>query len=648
MNPEKADRGKEMSPDAAVSLPPVESFLRPSHLNGVWPERVATDAAFVEQCRARAELDRRLGDVFGNLPRPDMPIAHAFERGFVEREGIERLYGSLCEFLESDPHHRRIVLYLPFELLSEIPSSANDGLRNISKRFRTAYLKAWKELLAVHDVRANFVDGDVLETEKRDFDPPRVVKAAHLIPKLVENGLLGVGDIIAIMEGSDDRVLRDSIADTFPVMADLGFVSDEEIGMMTGSADRLIGNLGRIMASERAMADEYPGRQEDIAVTCDGIRRSIRDEFAHIEAEPHDDATPRRIAWLRQQKKRDAIASAGRRIASAILHDGLAPDMISEFIRTDTDTRQALIEGIRGAIESAFSDGTGKPDELFARYGNALLSLWETDEPILGESLSIALCRLRRLGVVDDRFLDRLGIVVPKLVGPLSENLKSMGGELSEARNMVASIESDPALSGFLLPAVLVFGSRLKGYGAQGADIDVGVFVRPDVSENDRPRMQESMRGAFPQEKIRGDAVEFWLEEKSGNLRVRESDRRDVTLGARSWTHVLFGAAWEGNADVIRDLRERLLVPYLYDTGETIHGRDARSVYLEEMERDALLYRLAHRGYERFNPPFGGVHTAHSDDIDGESAFWDSGYRQVATRLFVERVFLPKLSAFVR
>jgi hypothetical protein len=62
------------------------------------------------------------------------------------------------------------------------------------------------------------------------------------------------------------------------------------------------------------------------------------------------------------------------------------------------------------------------------------------------------------------------------------------------------------------------------------------------------------------------------------------------------------------------------------------------------MERDTLLYRLMHKGYEQFFPRFGGDED-YANRVDGESMFWDSGYRWLATRLFVNRVFLPIIPA---
>ena len=140
-----------------------------------------------------------------------------------------------------------------------------------------------------------------------------------------------------------------------------------------------------------------------------------------------------------------------------------------------------------------------------------------------------------------------------------------------------------------------------------------------------------------------GFSVEFWLDEHGDSLAVRDLEGRDSHQGGSTWTHVLFGAAWCGNVATVKELHKRLLVPYFYKSGVDTGGRDIRSDYLEEMERDALQYRLMHKGYARFFPERGGIHTPHGDAIDQDSVFWDSGYRRTATRLFASRVFLPRL-----
>jgi len=455
----------------------VESFFDPVQATKIWPKSIAAQTA------QRKELIERLSDVIDRLPKPDMALETAINQGHVTKEQVAKLYTALSELLESDQDYKRLVLYLPFEFLPKAP-----------ERFRQAYLKTWKRSLSIHDVRANFVDGDIIEEEQQAGNLPRVVKAAHLIPKLIENGFMEVKDILTLMEESDDQLLKESIADTLPVLADLGFLAEKE----------------------------------------------IRPRVKQIQPEPKF-ITEKRKAWL-EWKKQKAV----------------------------------------------------QPHQL---------------------------------SIIGDRHL----------AGPFSKNLELME-EMRDIEKMVASVESNPELSKFIYPVAAIFGSRFNGYGEKNADIDIAIFVRPGTSFSNRARLQKLLKETFAHEKIKNDEIiEFWLIKKGDRLQVCDFAEWDVSLGERYWTHILFGGAWVGSDDAMRGLREKLLIPYMYDDGE------ARRLYLEDLEQSTLQYRLMHKGYERFFPPYGGIHTKHSDEIDGKSIFWDSGFRQLATRLFISRVFLPKI-----
>ena len=90
-------------------------------------------------------------------------------------------------------------------------------------------------------------------------------------------------------------------------------------------------------------------------------------------------------------------------------------------------------------------------------------------------------------------------------------------------------------------------------------------------------------------------------------------------------------------------LHKRLLCSYFTAPKTTIEGRPTYTRWLEEMERDSLQYRLLHKGFERYFPIQSPMNTVHGHAIDGQSAFYDSRYRRIATELFIRRVFLPQL-----
>lgn len=628
--------------------PAVESFLDSSHADEVWPEHIAKNESFIAQLEAHRELNERLEAILSRLPRPDISLQEAIEQGEVTETQVADLYVSLSTLLK-DKDYRRIALYLPFEFFpNKSWRQSSEVLQYTAGQFRDAYMSVWQSLLHTHDVRANFVDGDVLEVESRVDDLPRVVKAAHLIPKLVEHGFMKTEDAFRLMEKSNDETLKQSIADTFPVLADLGFIQEAELTRMKASDDAQVRDMAKRFIELKDRPEKKDARgAESQEITPSSLQEKLQDEFSHIDAEQYDSGTQKRVKWLKQEKKRKAIESSGDDINTAITGKALSDKAVKEFVSPEASvaSQQALVDGIRKAIELAGRTDLEEARIIYKQYQDIVLSLWKNDEPELHEALSKTFCRLNKLGVVDDGQLDTLGITIPALDGPFSKNLQAMKEEMREVRDIIAAIELNPELTKSIYPVVLVFGSRLKGYGAKNADIDVGVFVRPNTSFSERENLQALIKKLFASEKIRGEVKEFWLEETKDGLGVRDFGKSDVTLGESSWTHVLFGAAWEGNKSAISELREKLLVPYMYDMKRTIHGREARGLYLEEMERDTLQYRLMHKGYEQFYPPFGGIQTPHADQIDGQSVFWDSGYRQMATRLFASRVFLPKISS---
>lgn len=508
-------------------------------------------------------------------------------------------------------------------------------LQQVSTRFRETYLEAWGNLLSTHDVRANFVDGDVIEIEQRTGDLPRVVKAAHLIPKLVENGLLQAQDAITLMEENVDQTLRDSIADALPVLADLGLLSKADIDYMANSKDAAVRALGQKISPQ----PESPAATEPTPLP--NIKQDLEIAFNEIDNKTRGPITEKRIAWLKQQEKQIAVTEAGKSISKAIIENKLDT---AEFL-ADIPGTQALIVGIRQALESTDAK---QATALYEQYQETLLNLWQQNNPELRPELEKTFYHLRGLNIIDDKQLAELDLIMPKLGGPFSENLKSSEKEMTEIREAIATIESNPELSRLIYPVAMVYGSRLKGYGGANADIDVAVFVRPGIAPSERPNLTTLLKQTFNQASVHGEITQYYLEEKNGQLQVIDSPEVNPLLGESTDSHVLFGAAWEGNASAIAELRAKLLTPYLFETNKTIHDRKARGLYLEELERDTLQYRLMHKGFERFYPPMGGIKTAHADNIDGQSMFYDSGYRQMATKLFASRVFLPKLPALAK
>lgn len=211
MKPKMFENQPESPKNISITPPAVELFLNPTPPTATWPEKLSRNKEFLTQIEDRRKLNDRLNAVITACPRPDISLQQALEENLLTEKQVIDLYSSLIDLI-GDQDYQRVILYLPFEFLPNPTwQPASTELQQTAEKFRVVYLKAWNNLLTVHDVRANFVDGDVLDLESRAEDLPRVVKAAHLVPKLVQTNLLKTADLLKLLETTDDPILKQSL-----------------------------------------------------------------------------------------------------------------------------------------------------------------------------------------------------------------------------------------------------------------------------------------------------------------------------------------------------------------------------------------------------------------------------------------------------
>lgn len=569
----------------------------------IWSEQITQNEQLKTQIRERRKMISAVERATSRLPNPNTTLEQALRENFVNEDQLVNLFESLSDLLR-DPDYWRALLYIPFEFLPRTEWKPNsEVLAQEISRFRSYFMTAWKQLLIVQDVRANFVDGDILEVQSRTGDLPRVVKAAHLIPKLIESGFMSVVDAMRLREKSNDAILQKSIDDALMVMADMGFVSQD-------------------MLADMRISQDTSASQNHPAVKI----------------------TEKRKLWLAGEKKKAAIHAASKKITEAILDNRLADEVISGILSTEMTETEILtfIIGARNALDRFAAANPRQAKLQYEHLRPAMRALWQYDAPEIRKALATTFHWLYRRSIISSNEMTDLGILIPDLANPLSKNLTENGSKSEDIREGIASLEDDPVLARFLYPVVLLFGSRVKGYETLNADIDIAVFVKPGTGFAEKERIQAALKQNFSQKEI----VQFWLEHSSSGLMVRNFEKTETLLGESYWTHVLFGGIWAGEAETIKELHKKLLPRYFSANDHLLHELPARQLYLEELERDALQYRLMHNGYARFFPPQGGIHTAHANRVDGNSMFWDSGYRQLAIRIFLKRVFLPKIKEY--
>lgn len=615
------DREGNDREDAVI---PVESFFESGAGRRLWPDSLLGHPAFVDQIEKRKRLMQALHNVQSCVNDPTLSFENHIREGTLTEDHVADLYEELADLLTDTPEYGRVILYLPFEYLPGSDWKPElERLRTQADRLRNAYMQEWRTLLGVHDVRANFVDGDVLETEKREGDLPRVVKAAHFIPILVEKGWLSVDDVLRMYDETGDDVLRESIADTFGVLQEAGFID----------------------AYVEPPSNKEPGVQvEPRTFTLESLQQEIEERLIQATV-VEGDATKKRKEWLAEVHKERVIAEAGDEVGFLLERDQLTDGIVEQLTlpTAHTPSQLALIDGVRKAIERAATKDVNQGILLYIRFQEPLRALWDQQHPETRLSLEKLFFRLHRLGIVDDATLSALALSVPVIAGPFSKNVKNLEVELSDVQRVVASIRSHPVLMQYVYPVVLMYGSKLKGYGSKHADTDLGVFIKPLTPDDVRMTIRTELQRTVAPTVLSDAVTEFWLQEEERGLAVRDFEGHDRGLGSSLWSHVLFGAAWKGETNAMRTLFADLLPTYFRATEKTVFGRNVRDLYLEHIEQDLLQYRLMHKGYQRYYPAQGGLKSPHADRLDGQSVFWDSGYRSVATKLFVERVFLPRI-----
>ncbi|MDP2704474.1 MAG: nucleotidyltransferase domain-containing protein [bacterium] len=630
-------------PDIIVAPPPIESLLAIGGEYSFWPKELLDSAEIKKHAGTRKKLSAKLEALFQNIPNASMEISEAIDSGSVKQEFAAELYELIADFLNGDPRHKRLVLYLPFELIPRRtwrPESRE--LAASLHRFVISYRRCWNDLLAENDVRANFVDGDILEPELSPNGQPMVRKAAHLIPQLIQRGLIAIAEVLALMENSTDEILTKSITDTLPILVDKSLLERAECDRILRSSGLLPLVYKEKTAIRRKDNEKDPGWFRRLAEETAFALRKIEMRSALDLSRGFPKA---RVAWERLDKEEKLISEYADYIAALLVKDLLPPEDVRRFFSSPYEKISCLaaIRGIGKAIETIAKTNPEKARKMLRAYEANMIALWQKNMPDMRDTLTSILSRLRGLDLFNDEYMQLFGLTLPRFDASFSDNKQSMSAIVQEFVPALQSIVSNPELSRLMYPVAIFYGSFLKGYAKSNADLDVAVFVRDGISLDERKNIQKALSQIFAHEKINGKVVEFWLTETRGKLSVRDFPDADVFLADSTWAHLLFASVWFGQARAIQELYEKLLPGFLYSKGKTFEGHDIRQIWLGEMEREVLQYRLMHKGYKRFYPEQGGIPAEHSEGLGPQSSFWDSGYRRVATKLFIKKVFLPQL-----
>lgn len=617
---------------SSIHSPPIESFSDIKSAETAWLRDITNLPAFKEQIRDRENIVLGFSNICSKVEVGKNIEVAISETKISEAEAV-KFYRELTEYLNRDESNSRVILYFPFELLPN--PSMHQGLTEVDsviRRFVETYKRAWLSLTGTHDVRANFVDGDVLEIDLRVGDLPRVVKAVHLIPLLLQRRIIEVKDIFELLQNSKDSLLIDDTLDALTVSIEIGSLSIDQLETVETCDNSYIRNGIHLIKKTTAPENREKGSEAGVTLpSFKEIFEKLGSDLVSIPKHRHG-ATPERIAWLNQVDVQSAIAKSGEYICKILLTGENLPD----FKVLHANEIFACIEGLR--LASILKRGVYSTNKEWAE------TLY-TEHTNFREAIRLMYIHLYHSGTIDETALESKGIDIPKLNGNLSENLKSKKELTREVLRMSEMIKHDPFLRERVYPVVLVFGSTLKGYGLEQADLDVAVFIKPKTARGDKDQIKGRLANIFNHEKIGGKSTLFWLNStpNEDKLEVKDWGDADLSDGESSWTHVLFGASWLGDGREVKYLHSKLLANYFYNPNTFTEGQPTRQRWLEELERDNLQYRLLHKGFGRFYSVDSPVNTGQKDLIDGDTAFYDPRYRRLATQLYLEKVFLPKL-----
>lgn len=201
-----------------------------------------------------------------------------------------------------------------------------------------------------------------------------------------------------------------------------------------------------------------------------------------------------------------------------------------------------------------------------------------------------------------------------KLKSVNNHNLdRSLSNNLDRSEiDKFTDIVNNNVLCDVIYKNIILYGSKLKGYSSETSDIDTAVFALPSVN---RELVIDTVHDFLP------GSVIYFTGYCDGKLRILD-DMVDPYIGAPYDLNIFMNGFWTGDNSSGEFIHSACVQPTL---GCSIKFK---KFLLYCMARDALHYRLLHRGYENHY------------DITGP-VFFDDGYRLLATKLYLQYILLP-------
>jgi hypothetical protein len=604
----------ELPADISISVPAaVELFNADSE---VLPAEIAANPTLREQSEQRIALRDSLAALFSQIPTY-IDSQAALEQGLVTMEQLTSLYMQLADFLEFDPNNSRLILYLPFQIVPSLEQQQNNS---VAMRFADSYRQAWLRLLHESEVRASFVDGDVLEPELGK--PERVRKAAHMLPEVLEKGLIDVIDLLTLIEIVSDPELLKSLAAGIMVAADRNlFSADDWQSLRELLAIKSVAAEAELQLTE---TEEAP----NILPTFEQLVCRVESELLVAANIEKSGISAARANWQKKVQCQAILVAATTDLV-LLYQTGAATLADIANLATRTTELASL------AVQTLIAIGHSLPDKVAE-----ILLMLQSLKLQASDQITQGLNQWFHAGIIDLECINSLGVKPVDLSSALPVSPQDLIElDYRYLATAAGKIKDHPVLREYLYPCVLAFGSKVKGYAGSGSDDDIAIFIKPGVTWEVREQLWQIIRSELPELTKVDKILEFWLDSDGG---FRSPASEISTVVGELQIHMLMGGLLIGDSET-QKLYSNIVARYLNLQRYGENCEQIRSHLLRQLELDVLQYRLLHKGYRQFNHVTTRPAKANSHLIDWQADFWDNGYRRTASLLFLQRVFLPSL-----
>lgn len=608
---ESAHERKEAPSGLAIEWP-VSYAMFDGVARGVLSESVVNNPEFQVLSEQRRDLYKQLSDILLKIEDGKFDINKALKLGKITADDISTLYKSLGSFIAGDANNSRLLLYLPFELFpskNEEIDKAPDLVED-QKDFYCILRAAWEDLLYESDVRASFVDGDVLEPGMGE--PVRVRKAAHLIPFLVPAGVLRIEDVNQILKQAiidNDVELVVSIEEGLSALKNLDL--EKESTTTSEAIDILYAKLVSV--------------EKELSENTDYVKK----------------ISDKRLAWERKVRRDEILENAARDLSGLLLLKKFDLKEIDDLNISDTDKSKLRLKTLQFSVEQCYIHNEAINGDLLGSLEVLCKKIWQDGGDLLKDEVHCTLSRLNRLGLMIDVGKE-LGVEIYDLSSTRPVYFENMvRKEYAVLEELVEIIKNDPELSDSLFPFFACVGSKVKGIASINSDKDAVLFWRPGATLEKRISALKKIAEKCPKILEMDSMPEVWLEYVGDKFEFRKGTESYPNNVSPQQIHFIMNGLLVGDKEEIKVVMSDLVEGYL-DLRRLGKEKDgARQFLLRRLEMDNLMYRLMHKGFKRSYVQKNNKSLM--KEIDYKSDFYEPSYRGIASLIFVSRVLLPDL-----